>query len=522
MDNLLLEAQEVVRNYRLDKPVPPAVPSLAKKLEETVATGVASSPNLARLPQEVLFLIADLIKPPAVLTADDEDLAAEAALAKERLLRHSPPLLALSRHLARLLPAPTDPPSREDLDCRARLLLVFGRFTQVALAGTFTDSQARVEATAFCAYLLHQPPSIRLPLIRHILSASLPPFFKPHPKLNPATGRVLSRPLGGDNAQQSWYEESEGNATGWRKQAGLGGLVKLLIEALQPGEVEDLWPLLLPPILSYLDDFETKHKVVGTTLLDSLLDRVDASLLRRTGVGKVFEKSLELCFSTLSDPLTPDLLSLAHPIALKLLNLQHPPPSASPFASTASDEPRFTALCALLSTSILPAWEFKSQHVAIETFCARALPPILDALEAGSIRYLQVLVPHLSDLVATTATAAGGTWTVETVSLMLEVARALESVVRNGKLRIKRWEGRIAGAVAQTWVAMRESQGAKTLGGTTEGEAVLEQLEEALKGVVVALGQACPAEAAVFFDRMKALDPVFGGLLGAGAGVECA
>lgn len=122
----------------------------------------------------------------------------------------------------------------------------------------------------------------------------------------------MSRPLGGDSGIQHWYEESEDDATSWRRQPGLGAVVELVINALQvshrlalfrwacclsadlalvqPGEIEDLWPLLLPPLLAYLDDYDAKNKLVGLSLLDALLAKVDASLLRRTGVGKVFEK----------------------------------------------------------------------------------------------------------------------------------------------------------------------------------------------------------------------------------------
>lgn len=51
-----------------------------------------------------------------------------------------------------------------------------------------------------------------------------------------------------------------------------------------------MWPFLLPPLLSYLDDYESANRIRGVVILDNLLTRVDASLLRRTGVGKVFER----------------------------------------------------------------------------------------------------------------------------------------------------------------------------------------------------------------------------------------
>ncbi|GAA5940462.1 hypothetical protein JCM10213_007540 [Rhodosporidiobolus nylandii] len=512
MNVCLHETRDLLLKYRKDQPPPLRLEELARTLEEAQPADGPLPSSAAHLPQELLLIVAELVKPSPSLSGDEDDFEAEAALAKQQHLQHLPSLLTLALRLLPLLPTPIDPPSREECHLRAGLLLVFGRFTQAAMSSAFTT----LEATLATGLLT--PAHVRLPLVRHLLSTSLPPFFKPHPKLNPSTGRVLSRPLGGDRGLQDWYEETEDDATGWRPQAGLGGVVQVVIEALQPGEVEDLWPFLLPPLLSYLDDFEQRNRIVGITLLDSLLDRVDASLLRRTGVGKVFEKSLDSCFSALSDPLSPDVLAHAHPVALKLLNLQHPPPSVM-LSSSTSEEPRFTALSALLTSSVLHSWEFKGQHVSIERITARAIPPLLDALGSGTIRYLQVLVPHLCELLVASATAAGGTWSLETAKMMCEAAIALERVVKHGKLRIKRWEGKIVGAVAQVWVGMEESDGAKNLAQGPGGAEALENLREALQGLMATLiaagdaGDAGDAEEPAFPARLRDMGPIFSGLI---------
>lgn len=57
---------------------------------------------------------------------------------------------------------------------------------------------------------------------------------------------------------------------------------------LQTQEIENLWPLLLPPLLAYLDDYDVGNKLIGTTILSALLRKVDSSLLKRTGVGLIF------------------------------------------------------------------------------------------------------------------------------------------------------------------------------------------------------------------------------------------
>ena len=83
-----------------------------------------------------------------------------------------------------------------------------------------------------CAALV-SPRKIRHRLLRHLLAISFPPLFKPHPKLNPATGRVLNRPRGGERGILDWYEESEGEDVGWRNEAGMGNVIKVVVSSLE-------------------------------------------------------------------------------------------------------------------------------------------------------------------------------------------------------------------------------------------------------------------------------------------------
>ena len=79
-----------------------------------------------------------------------------------------------------------------------------------------------------CELLVRPGTALRLPVVRQLLSQSFPPLFKPHPNINPASGRVLSRPLGGDRGMSDWYEE-DGDRVGWRSQPGLAGVVALVV-----------------------------------------------------------------------------------------------------------------------------------------------------------------------------------------------------------------------------------------------------------------------------------------------------
>jgi len=162
--------------------------------------------------------------------------------------------------------------------------------------------------------------------------------------------------------------------------------------------------------------------------------------------------------------------------------LQHPPSSSvSP-----ADQPRFDALCTLLTASVAHTWEFKSGNVALEAASYAALGPIVDALGPGSIRYLQLVVPHLCGVLA----GSNGVWSTESARMLEAAARALVCVVRNGRARMRgRWEGRVVAAAGQCWVEAHEDEAACRLRSESEaGRVALEQLEEALRAVVRELG----------------------------------
>jgi hypothetical protein len=47
---------------------------------------------------------------------------------------------------------------------------------------------------------------------------------------------------------------------------------------------ESLWHLVIPPVMTLLDDYEAPYKLRGIRIVSEMLERVPADLLRRTGV----------------------------------------------------------------------------------------------------------------------------------------------------------------------------------------------------------------------------------------------
>lgn len=54
--------------------------------------------------------------------------------------------------------------------------------------------------------------------------------------------------------------------------------------------MEDLWPLIVPPLMTLLDDSEPRFRVRGVVALQTLLPQVHANFLKRTGVAELAQK----------------------------------------------------------------------------------------------------------------------------------------------------------------------------------------------------------------------------------------
>jgi len=67
-------------------------------------------------------------------------------------------------------------------------------------------------------------------------------------------------------------------------------------QVTQGGTYEKLWYLIIPPVMTLLDDYQAPYKLQGIGIVSDLLQRVPADLLRRTGVD-------ELLFSVGTGPL---------------------------------------------------------------------------------------------------------------------------------------------------------------------------------------------------------------------------
>ncbi|KAK7527194.1 uncharacterized protein IWZ02DRAFT_515295 [Phyllosticta citriasiana] len=255
-------------------------------------------------------------------------------------------------------------------------------------------------------------------------------------------------------------------------------LLRWVVATMTPERIEQSWPLLIPPILTLLDDSEPRFKTIGCELLHGLLDSTTPSLLARTGLERVFRDALESALSYLP-PLTPEpestpLLNAAYPAFIALLQVTTPLPTSSAPLSPASIA-RANALAPLLSSHILPDLAHQttiSPHVGTARALLSQLCSLVPLLGVHAVKHLNALVPQLAAILSDPLVPAAPL-------LLADAARTVQLVVLASWARIWRWRAEILRGVVVAWVR---------LAGETETEDVMETRGE-LRGCVALLNK---------------------------------
>ncbi|KAI5894425.1 uncharacterized protein SCHCODRAFT_02624635 [Schizophyllum commune H4-8] len=320
--------------------------------------------------------------------------------------------------------------------------------------------------------------------LTRLLITKIKPAFQgsPHPQLNTSTGRKLPRQAGGAMAGQDFYEEQA-----WKADASAVALVGWCARHMDREAYEDLWHLIIPPIMTLLDDYQSAYKLRGNVVVRDMLARVPAGLLKRTGVAALLQTSLNKSLGVTEGTHAPAILREASAAILSLVAL----------TTVEGSRERFDQLCALLGDGIIgTTWTYASREKDVMLASLQALPAVVDALGVGAARYLRVLVSQLSHVLEEDMP----------VKHQLASLEALDSVLRQCGPCVHRWRGTLLDGIARAWVRLMEKQVAC-------GEKEKDALVTRLRGACASLDAVC-APASADFGRLLAADPaVFRGLL---------
>jgi hypothetical protein len=352
-------------------------------------------------------------------------------------------------------------------------------------------------------------------LASHFLKLTIRPLFA-KAKPDNVTEQGRKKTTEGLPAKLTSENSDERTVKPWKsdKDAYALELLKWVVESsLDENSTERLWPLLVPPILTLVDDWETKHKRLGTGLLHSLLQATSPSLLSRTGLGSVFEDALMPCLTYLPS-LTPErdsvaILSTAYPALFALTRTRFPSPAPPPSSSTSSPptstaDPNRSARVKILDTilrkGILHAYAHgNGQYPAITNVLFLNLASLLNELGIDSVKHLQHLLPMLSESLIQAAKT-------KQRDLLASTLRALQAVIFNAWPRMFEHRVEVMKGLTVGWLVLEE------------GGAGLDDVKELMVETVRVL-HAAMGKKEVFVDECKGLTEADGRLAGLLAGV---
>ncbi|GBE79126.1 hypothetical protein SCP_0203230 [Sparassis crispa] len=328
--------------------------------------------------------------------------------------------------------------------------------------------------------LLERYATPNVELLERILNRHIRPLFQSnaHPSLNPSTGRTLPRPAGGSLAQQDYYEGQV-----WKTNPGLVNLVSWCVKHTESEVYERLWHLTIPPVMTLLDDYETRYKLRGIEIVADMLKKVPKGLLYRTGVDALLFSSLKTCLTFLQNPETPDLIRSAVRTALQLVLLTTSPDTMQ----------RFNQLCEILGNGIIGSvWMYATLNPDALEASLEVLPEVVRTLDIGTVRYLSAIIPQLVFPLLPVPENSQSTR-----FKLLSVA-ALAVVISVCAPRMPQWKDNILEGILKCWVGLVDSG--------ADDETETRKLKIALRDVCARLADTYPSVVDVEYARLLRVD----------------
>ncbi|KAF9076660.1 hypothetical protein BDP27DRAFT_1284592 [Rhodocollybia butyracea] len=316
-------------------------------------------------------------------------------------------------------------------------------------------------------------------LMVQLLETNINNLFRssPHPSLNISTGRKLDRPAGGSMGGIDFYE-----AQAWKKYPQAFNIMFWCLCHIQAYEYDRLWYLVIPPVMTFLDDYQVSYKLKGVRLVTELLEHAPREILKRTGVDGLLLTSLNTCLAQLDDLESPKLIKATVSASLSVTLLTTTPGSVV----------QFNQLCALLGERIIGTiWLYSYDKPGVVQASVDALSPLLKALGLGCSRYLKALIPQLVHPLVPVP--------FKPMSEELQICslKALTVVIYECSCRMSQWKGTIIDGISRCWVHLADSPFV---------DPSRMELQRQLRSACEALASACPTVVEDEFRRLVAVD----------------
>lgn len=278
-------------------------------------------------------------------------------------------------------------------------------------------------------------------LARHFLKLTIRPLFaKTRPVNVTEAGRSVVNEVPPPKVGNDMMDEEA--VRPWKKgeNAFALSLLRWSVGALTDTTVEVVWPLLLPPILTLIDDWEVRYKVQGVALLRQVLEVTPAPLLRRTGLGGVFEKALSPCLTYIPD-LTPEDESI------EMLGVVYPTFIVLYQKDVEDERQRVRSFDTLIRKGVLFTHGHCPNNTRVLSIVCTYLATILDDIGIESVKHLQYIVPMLTNMLCRPGPDQGH---------LKATMQALQAVIRNGWPRMSEYRTEVLKGLSIGWLKTEE------------------------------------------------------------------
>ena len=153
--------------------------------------------------------------------------------------------------------------------------------------------------------------------------------------------------------------------------------------------IETNWHLIIPPLLTLIDDTSPTYKAKGCNLLTTFLHLTPSPLLERTGLGEVFESTLMPCLLYLptltEEAKSLQILHAAYKTLIALARVRFPEDNGQQSLL------RMKALDRILKVGIFKGYAHAGEHVRIAEVLVDQITNLVNEMGIESVRYLKVL-----------------------------------------------------------------------------------------------------------------------------------
>ncbi|KAI9893151.1 MAG: hypothetical protein M1814_000699 [Vezdaea aestivalis] len=277
---------------------------------------------------------------------------------------------------------------------------------------------------------------------RHFLVSIVQPLFsrKSDARLT-AIGRKSMQP----KAPRYSLEDFSASSKPWKyRQYWIVAVFSWVIREIETKEIEECWPVIIPPLLTLIDDESIYYKAKGCEILQDLLPKVQPQFIKRTGIGDVFKDAVMPCLHYLPS-LTPayqssKLLAEAYPTLLKL--------SASLHEQQITDTQKLDFLDDILISGALGGIDHTTnvgdflENAPVIQVLLEQIPVLIDEMGTWAMAHVQSLIPFLCNLQEVCTEPAQ----------IQSLSRSLKVIIQNAWPAIAPFEGQITEAAARIWL----------------------------------------------------------------------